>query len=117
VNATVTRIRRHHPPVSALRRNFTLFALGHCQTCKTAHGTEYRNGEEYLDHVPTSNQGDAAQRQRSADELTGGLFSGDFEIVSAPGAVPWEITTHRAPGKGEHDKSRADNLSHGHKSP
>jgi len=61
--------------------------------------------------------GRPAQGYRSADELTGGLFSGDFEIVSAPGAVPWEITAHRAPGKGEHDKSRADNLFHGHKSP
>jgi hypothetical protein len=61
VNATVTRIRRHHPPVSALRRNFTLFALGHCETCKTAHGTEYRNGEEYLDHVPSPSR--ATQRK------------------------------------------------------
>ena len=61
--------------------------------------------------------GRPAQGYRSADELTGGLFSGDFEIVSAPGAVPWEITARRAPGKGEHDQSRADNLSHCHKSP
>jgi hypothetical protein len=62
-------------------------------------------------------QGDAAQGHRIADELTGDLFSGGFEIVSAPGAVPWEITVRRAPGKGEHGKSRADNLSHYHKSP
>ena len=41
---------------------------------------------------------------------------GDFEIVSAPSAVPWEFTA-RAPGKGEQDKSRADNLSHCRKSP
>jgi hypothetical protein len=61
--------------------------------------------------------GRRSARYRSADELTGGLFSGDFEIVSAPGAVPWEITAHRAAGKGEQDKNRADNLSHGHKSP
>ena len=59
VNATVTPIRRHHPPVRALGRNlaaerFTLFALGHCQTCKTTHASEYRNGEDYLYHVPTS---------------------------------------------------------------
>jgi hypothetical protein len=58
-NATVTRVRRHHPPMRALRGNFaaerfTLFALGHRETCKTTHGTEYRNSEEYLDHVPTS---------------------------------------------------------------
>jgi hypothetical protein len=58
-NAIVTRVRRHHPPVRALRGNlaaerFTLFALGHCETCKTTHGTEHRNSEEYLDHVPTS---------------------------------------------------------------
>jgi hypothetical protein len=33
---------------------FTLFALSHCETCKTTHGTEYRNGEEYLDHAPIS---------------------------------------------------------------
>jgi hypothetical protein len=57
-NAIVTRVRRHHPPVRALRGNlaaerFTLFALGHCETCKTTHRTEYRNSEEYLDHVPT----------------------------------------------------------------
>jgi hypothetical protein len=55
-NAIVTRVRRHHPPVRALRGNFTsecitLFALGHCETCKTIQGTEYRNSEEYLDHV------------------------------------------------------------------
>jgi hypothetical protein len=65
-SAIVTRVRRHRPPVRALRlqlcqqrRNvaaerFTLFALGHCKTCKTTHGTEYRNREEHLDHVPTS---------------------------------------------------------------
>jgi len=58
-NAIVTRVRRHNTPVRALRGNvaaegFTLFTLGHCGTCKTTHGTEYRNGEEYLDHVPTS---------------------------------------------------------------
>jgi len=58
-NAIVTRVRRHNPPVCALRgdvaaERFTLFALGHCETCKTTHGTEYRNREEYLDHVPTS---------------------------------------------------------------
>jgi hypothetical protein len=57
--ATVPRVRRHHPPVRTLSGNlaaerFTLFALGHCETCKTTHRTEYRNGEEYLDHVPTS---------------------------------------------------------------
>jgi hypothetical protein len=57
-NATVTRVRRHHPPVRALRGNlaaerFALFTLGHCEICKTTHGTEYRNCEEYLDHVPT----------------------------------------------------------------
>jgi hypothetical protein len=57
-NATVKRVRRHHPPVRALRGNltakrFTLFALGDCETCKTTHGTEYRNSDEYLDHVPT----------------------------------------------------------------
>ena len=62
---------------------------------------------------PRKGSGDAAQRHRIGDELTRTLFFvGDFEIVSAPGAVAWEITTHRAPGKGEHDKSRADNLSH-----
>jgi hypothetical protein len=66
VTAVVTRVRRHNPPVRALRfqlrqqrgnvtaKRFTLFALGHCETCKTSHGTEYRNREEYLDHVPTS---------------------------------------------------------------
>jgi hypothetical protein len=59
VNATVTRVRRHHPPVRALRgsiaaERFTLFALGHCQTCITTHGTEYHNSEDYLDHMPTS---------------------------------------------------------------
>jgi hypothetical protein len=42
---------------------------------------------------------------------------GAFQIVSAPGAVPWDITVHRAPGKGEHDKGKADNLSHDPKSP
>jgi hypothetical protein len=44
--------------VRALRGNlvagrFTLFAFGHCETCKTTHGTEHRNTQEYLDHVPT----------------------------------------------------------------
>jgi hypothetical protein len=53
------RVRRHHPLVRALRGNlaaerYTLFALGHCETCKTTDGTERRNGKEYLDHVPTS---------------------------------------------------------------
>jgi len=58
-NATVAWVRRHRPPVCALRGNlaaerFTLFALGHCETCKTTHGSKYRNSEECLDHVPTS---------------------------------------------------------------
>jgi hypothetical protein len=58
-SAIVTRVRRHHPPVRALRGNraaerFTLFVLGHCEACKTTHRPEYRNSEEYLDHVPTS---------------------------------------------------------------
>ena len=61
-NATVTRVRRHHPPMRTLGGNlaaerFTLFALGHCETCKTTHGTKYRNGEDYLYHVPTSIKG------------------------------------------------------------
>jgi hypothetical protein len=57
------------------------------------------------------------KRTKAADELARALFFvGDFEIVSAPGAVPWEFTA-RAAGKEEHDKSRADNLSHGRKSP
>ena len=51
------------------------------------------------------------------DELAGALFFvGDVKIVAAPGAVAWE-TTGRAPGKAEHDKSSADNLSHSRKSP
>jgi hypothetical protein len=66
VTAVVTRVRRHNPPVRALRfqlcqqrgnvtaERFTLFALGHRETCKTTHGTEYRNREEYFDHMPTS---------------------------------------------------------------
>jgi hypothetical protein len=59
VNAAVSGVGRHHTPVRALRGDFaaerlTLFALGQCQTCKTSEGTEYRNSEEYLDHVPTS---------------------------------------------------------------
>jgi len=66
-SATVTLVRRHRvPPVRALRfqpcqrrgngaaERLTLFALGHCETCKTAHRTENRSSEEYLDHVPTS---------------------------------------------------------------
>jgi hypothetical protein len=57
-NAIVTRVRRHHPPVRALRGNvaaerFTPCALGHCETGKTTHGTKDRDSEEYLDHVPT----------------------------------------------------------------
>jgi hypothetical protein len=66
VTAVVTRVRRHDPPVRALSfqpcqqrgnvaaERFTLFALGHCETRKTTHGTEYRNREEYFDHVRTS---------------------------------------------------------------
>jgi hypothetical protein len=58
-SAVVTRVRRHHAPVRALRGGlaaecFTLFALGHCDICNTTHATEYRNSEEYLVHVPTS---------------------------------------------------------------
>jgi hypothetical protein len=58
VNATVTRVRRHHPPMRALGGNlaakrFTRFALGHCGSCKTTHGTEYGDGEKYLEHGPT----------------------------------------------------------------
>jgi hypothetical protein len=53
-SAIVTRIWRHHAPVRALRGNFNLFALRHCEICNTTHATEYRNSEEYLDHVPTS---------------------------------------------------------------
>jgi hypothetical protein len=53
-SAIVTWVRRHHAPVRALRGSFTLFALGHCEICNTTHATEYRNSEEYLDHVPTS---------------------------------------------------------------
>ena len=50
------------------------------------------------------------------DELAWALFFvGDVKIVAAPGAVAWE-TTGRAPGKAEHDKSSADNLSHSRKS-
>jgi hypothetical protein len=57
------------------------------------------------------------QRNPIADELVRALFFvGDFEIASAPVAVSREITG-RAPSKEEHDKSRADNLSHGRKSP
>jgi hypothetical protein len=52
-----------------------------------------------------------------ADALARALFFvGDFEIVSAPAGFPWEITAC-ASGKGEHDKSKTDNLSHCHKSP
>jgi hypothetical protein len=56
-NAIVTRVRRHHAPVCALRGNLAaerLFALGHREICNTTRATEYRNSEEYLDHVPTS---------------------------------------------------------------
>ena len=53
----------------------------------------------------------SAQGYRSADELTGSLFYGGSDIVSASGAVSWEITAHRATSKEEHDKSRADYLS------
>jgi hypothetical protein len=66
-DATVALVRRHRPPpVRTLRfqpcqrrgndaaERVTLLALGHCETCKTAHGTEYRNREEHLDHLPTS---------------------------------------------------------------
>jgi len=52
--AIVTGVGRHHPAVRALRRNLIRFALRRCETCKTNHGTERRNSEEYLDHVPTS---------------------------------------------------------------
>jgi hypothetical protein len=66
VGTIVTRVRRHHPPVRALRfqpcqqrgnvvaDRLTLLALGHCETGKTARGTEHRDREEYPDHVPTS---------------------------------------------------------------
>jgi hypothetical protein len=55
----VTRVRRHHLSVRAPRGllvadRFTLFALSHCETCKTTHSTEYRNSEEYPDHALTS---------------------------------------------------------------
>jgi hypothetical protein len=53
-NAIVTGVGRHHPPVRALRGNLILFALGDCEICETSHGTERRNSEEYLDHMPTS---------------------------------------------------------------
>jgi hypothetical protein len=58
VNATVARVRWHHPPVRALGGNlaaerFARFALGYCETCKTTDGTECGNAEEYFDHVPT----------------------------------------------------------------
>ena len=57
-------------------------------------------------------KGRATQRNPIADELVRALFLvGDFEIASAPVAVPCEITG-RAPGKGEYDKSSANNLSH-----
>jgi len=57
-NAIVLRVRTHYPAVRALggylaAERFTLLVLGHCETCKTAHGTKYRNSEKYLDHVPT----------------------------------------------------------------
>jgi len=57
--AGVTRVRRHRSPMCALGGNvpaggFARFALGHCETCKATDATEDRNGEEYLDHVPTS---------------------------------------------------------------
>ena len=62
---------------------------------------------------PRKRVGRHSAKHRIDDELTRTLFFvGDFEIVSAPGAVAWEIATHRAPGKGEHDKSSADNFSH-----
>jgi hypothetical protein len=58
-NATVPRVRWHHPSVRALggdraAERLTLFVLGHCEPCKTTHGTEYRNSEELFHHVPTS---------------------------------------------------------------
>jgi hypothetical protein len=66
-DAIVALVRRHRPPpVRALRfqlcqqggnvaaERFALFVLGHCETCKTTHATDYRNSEEYLGHVPTS---------------------------------------------------------------
>ena len=50
VDATVTRVRRHRPPVRALSfylfsqrgnvvadQRVTLFVLGHCKACKTTH--------------------------------------------------------------------------------
>jgi hypothetical protein len=51
------RVRRHGPPVRALRGNvaakrFTLFVLGHCGICKATGRTKYRNRQNYLDHVP-----------------------------------------------------------------
>jgi hypothetical protein len=69
-SAIVTRVWRHDSPVRALCFQLCdhsgnvraerlilfalfLFVLGHCETCK-AHGTQYRNGKEYLDHAATS---------------------------------------------------------------
>jgi hypothetical protein len=68
------RVRRHRPPVRALRGNvaaerFTLFVLGHCETCKAIDRTEYRNSEEYLDHVPASIAGRLAKSHPKPDEL------------------------------------------------
>jgi hypothetical protein len=61
VTAIVTRVRRHRPSVGALRfflfqqsgnvtaERFTLFVLRHREI---SHGTEYRNCDKFLDHVP-----------------------------------------------------------------
>ncbi len=66
VEAIVMRVRRHYTPVRAPRfplcqhrgnfgdERFILFVLGHREICKITHGTEYRNRDKYLDHVPTS---------------------------------------------------------------
>jgi len=58
---------------------------------------------------------DASARAGNRRGLARALFFvDDFPIVSAPGAIPREFTA-RTSGKGEHDKSSADDLSHGRK--
>jgi hypothetical protein len=67
---------------------FARFALGHCETCKATHATEHRNGEEYLDHVPTSIAEPGAKSRLKPDEFA--ALRPDYNISRPPQATWWQ---------------------------
>jgi hypothetical protein len=101
--AIVTLVRRHCPPPvralcfqpsqrrgNVLAERFTLFALGHYETCEATRGTEYRNGEECLEqlgHGP-SIAGRLTQSYPKPDEF--GALRPSHSTPRLPDGTQWQ---------------------------